>query len=318
MPREDGTFEVQRRSHVALTTCGDQASSLSTPPVASSSQLSNTGSKNENRMSEQPTRETIADLIVARLDLEKHALESTYRHEVAPHFVVDNLLPQQLATDIYTAFPSVSQMRLRKSLRERKYVTAQMNTCARLAEEALFAFHDPRIVKAIQDITGLRQVEADPLLYAGGISVMTRGHFLNPHIDNSHDKSRARYRVLNLLYYVTPNWHSEDGGSLELWPDGPRGTAITIPAPFNRLVVMATDRSAWHSVNRVRCDMPRCCVSNYYFSAISPEETEYFHVTSFRERPEQPLRDAVLRIDAKLRMTLRNFRPGGSAAPTHN
>ena len=79
---------------------------------------------------------------------------------------------------------------------------------------------------------------------------------------------------------------------------------------------MATARNASHS-NRIRCDMSRCCVSNCYFSATSPEEAEYFHVTSFRGRPEQPLRDAVLRIDAKLRTTLRKFRPRGIAAPTH-
>jgi Rps23 Pro-64 3,4-dihydroxylase Tpa1-like proline 4-hydroxylase len=52
---------------------------------------------------------------------------------------------------------------------------------------------------------------------------MTRGHYLNPHIDNSHDKFRADYRVLDLLYYTSPDWQVEFGGSLELWPNGPRG-----------------------------------------------------------------------------------------------
>ena len=36
-------------------------------------------------------------------------------------------------------------MTLRDTLRERKFVTAQMNRCEPLLEEAIFAFHDPRI-----------------------------------------------------------------------------------------------------------------------------------------------------------------------------
>ena len=32
---------------------------------------------------------------------------------------------------------------------------------------------------------------------------MPQGNYLKPHLDNSHDRDRKRYRVLNLLYYVT-------------------------------------------------------------------------------------------------------------------
>lgn len=45
---------------------------------------------------------------------------------------------------------------------------------------------------------------------------MAKDNFLNPHLGNSHDKDRECYRVLNLLYYVTPNWSHEQGGNLEL------------------------------------------------------------------------------------------------------
>jgi len=45
---------------------------------------------------------------------------------------------------------------------------------------------------------------------------MAKENFLNPHLDTSHDKNREMYRVLNLLYYVTPDWSHEQGGKLEL------------------------------------------------------------------------------------------------------
>jgi hypothetical protein len=44
--------------------------------------------------------------------------------------------------------------------------------------------------------------------------------------------------------------------------------------------------------------------SAHDFSRTSPTGTEYFHATSFRGWPDQPLRDAVLRADAALRTVL--------------
>jgi Rps23 Pro-64 3,4-dihydroxylase Tpa1-like proline 4-hydroxylase len=257
------------------------------------------------------TRVDIADLMVARLAAEKERLAEQYRQQAAPYFVIDDLLPLDLARDIHAAFPATAGMMLRKSLRERKYVTAQMDRCNALLEEAIFAFHDARIVALVSELTGIRQLEPDHQLYAGGISLMDQGHFLNPHLDNSHDKSRQRYRALNLLYYASPEWQESWGGSLEVWPNGPRQAPVAVPCLFNRLVVMGTTRRSWHSVSRIEVDRPRCCVSNYYFSAVSPEAEDYFHITSFRGRPEQPLRDLFLRMDAGLRMLLRKLRPTG-------
>lgn len=158
----------------------------------------------------------------------------------------------------------------------------------------------------------------DEHLYAGGISLMGHGHFLNPHLDNSHDKDRNVYRVLNLLFYVTPDWEHGSGGNLELWDEGPKGQPREIVSKFNRLVLMVTHQKSWHSVNPVRAThASRCCVSNYYFSHTPVSEKEYFHVTSFRGRPEQPVRDVVLQGDAALRMGIRKVFPGGVVANPH-
>lgn len=262
------------------------------------------------------TRASIADHIHARLYEEKSRISLEYRQD-PKHFVIDRLLPEELARAIYGAFPAPDALMLRKSIREVKYVTSQMNRCPPLLEECVFAFQDPRVLSLIAEVTGVREIEPDAQLYAGGISLMNRGHFLNPHIDNSHDKERSRYRVMNLLYYMSPDWGSECGGNLELWPQGPREAALEIPSRFNRLVVMATGRSSWHSVNPVVVDRPRCCVSNYYFSPLSPESEEYFHVTSFQARPGQHMRQVMLKADTLLRMGLRHVVRGGLFKTRH-
>jgi Rps23 Pro-64 3,4-dihydroxylase Tpa1-like proline 4-hydroxylase len=260
----------------------------------------------------------IADHIVAKLFKARERLG----HEWAEsgnisHVYIDDVLPIRMAEKIRMAYPDSHTMRTRRSLRELKHVAAQMDQYDPVLEEALFAFQDKRVVGLIQEITGLRELKPDELLYAGGISMMSNGHFLNPHIDNSHDKSRTMYRVLNLLYYVSPNWRFENGGNLELWPQGVKGKQTIIESRFNRLVVMITNRTSLHSVSPVQADDLRCCVSNYYFSQFPAEGQNYFHITSFRGRPEQPVRDLVLQVDAALRGLVRKVFPKGAVQTTH-
>jgi Rps23 Pro-64 3,4-dihydroxylase Tpa1-like proline 4-hydroxylase len=261
------------------------------------------------------TRAEIAELIVERL--RANETDAATRFAAQHYFVIDDLLPEALAQSIYSSFPDTSTMMLRKSIRELKYVTSQMDKCAPLLEEVIYAFQDPRVVSEVAGVTGLKEVVPDAKLYAGGISLMAPGHYLHPHIDNSHDMERRRYRVLNLLYYTSPGWNVEYGGNLELWPDGTRAEPHTIHSKFNRLLVIATNRNSWHSVSKVRADRNRTCVSNYYFSDVSPDGEDYFHVTSFRGRPEEPTRDLLLRADAALRSLIRRIAPTGMRRTRH-
>jgi Rps23 Pro-64 3,4-dihydroxylase Tpa1-like proline 4-hydroxylase len=212
------------------------------------------------------TRAEMAARICARLDAERTSIERqwTDAKEIS-HFFIDDLLPSPWANEIHSRFPAPSAMVLKRSLRELKCVTAKMNRYDSLLEESIYAFEAPGVVERIQQITKLRSLEPDELLYAGGISLMAPGQFLNPHVDNSHDKFRKRYRVLNLFYYVSPDCLESNGCNLELWPDGPKGSPTTIVSKFNRLVVMVTHRNSWHSVSKNVSRHNRCCVSNYYF-----------------------------------------------------
>jgi Rps23 Pro-64 3,4-dihydroxylase Tpa1-like proline 4-hydroxylase len=264
------------------------------------------------------TRDVLAQHISNRIDEEFDRIRQQWSSSARiNYFVVDDLLPKEWAQKIAAAFPESGSMMLRRSLRELKYVSAQMNSHDPLLEEALFAFQARNVLERVEKITGLRSLEPDELLYAGGISVMGQSHFLNPHLDNSHDKSRSRYRVLNLLYYASPDWHLDNGGNLELWPEGPEGKPMTITSTFNRLVVMVTHQHSWHSVSPIAVSASRRCISNYYFSRFPVGDAEYFHVTSFRGRPEQPVRDLALRADGLMRGWVRKLFPQGIRETRH-
>jgi Rps23 Pro-64 3,4-dihydroxylase Tpa1-like proline 4-hydroxylase len=254
------------------------------------------------------TRNFLADLILEKLTANKEQLQKDFNQSGRINScIIDDVFPEAVAKEIYDAYPSPEEMAIHKSLRENKRIAAQMDLYNPLLEEAVYAFQDDRIVKIVEEITGLKEMIPDEHLYAGGISLMATGNFLNPHLDNSHDNDRENYRVLNLLYYVTPDWDVNNGGNLELWDNGMNKPQRVIHSKFNRLVLMITNKTSIHSVSKVIAQGKRCCVSNYYFSKRPAEPSEYFHVTSFYGRPEEPIKNIFLRADAFLRQMIRKI-----------
>ena len=258
-------------------------------------------------------KEKLVDLIVEKLEKDTALIKADFANTAklpTKYAAIDDLLPVETARKIASVFPPVEEMRLLDSFREKKYTSKSLDKFDPLIAAITFAFQDERVVEKVAEITGIKNAVGDPHLYAGGISAMTRGHFLQPHLDNSHDAEQKNYRVLNLLYYVTPDWKLENGGNLELW-DEKVTEAVEIPSRFNRLVLMSTNDKSYHSVNTVKADGARYCVSNYYFSPDSPNGYETAHVTYFQARPEQTLRRILTRADSDLRTVLRRVKKSG-------
>ncbi|AUC86424.1 2OG-Fe(II) oxygenase [Polaribacter sp. ALD11] len=259
------------------------------------------------------TRKEISLLILQELYKEKENLKKQFletKNSIG-YFYIDDILPKKLALEIHANFPATEETVKRKSLKEFKFTAFQMDRYDALLEEVIYAFQDEKIIQFIAEICDLEKIYGDEFLYAGGLSLMKKDNFLNPHLDNSHDKDRNRWRVLNLLYYVTPDWAFENGGNLEIWPNGLDNKPITIQSKFNRLVVMTTHQKSWHSVSKVEKNATRCCVSNYYFSNEPLLVSDKFHVTTFRGRSSEKVKDIILQVDNKLRSGLRKvFKKG--------
>lgn len=246
----------------------------------------------------------LVEIIVTRIREDADRARAQWNSPVGTttrHFTVDDLLPADICMEAYRAFPEGGAgFVTRDSFRERKMTSAKLDQLPALLGRISYALQDPRVLAEIEAIAGADDLEPDPKLYAGGLSMMFKDGFLNPHIDNSHDAARDRYRRLNLLYYVSPDWKTEDGGNLELWDDKAT-TPVVLTSRFNRLIIMETNKTSLHSVSPVVAAGPRCCISSYYFSKVSPDGGEYFHVTSFKGRPEEKWKRVVGPIDNGLR-----------------
>jgi len=255
------------------------------------------------------SRQQISHLISNKLSQNSDHYQKVWANSGKLKFlIIDNLLPESLADQIYKCFPSNENMVLRQGPQERKFISVSFPRECSLVEDCLYAFQDTDVICSLANICSIPDLHGDPELYAGGISSMDTGCFLNPHIDNSHDRLRQNYRRLNLLYYVSPSWNSQTEGCLQLWPDGLKEEPVIISSLFNRLVIMATDRKSIHSVSKIISpgEHRRLCISNYFFSPISPENLEYYHSTSFRGFPDEQRKDLLLRFGGNLRTALKS------------
>jgi Rps23 Pro-64 3,4-dihydroxylase Tpa1-like proline 4-hydroxylase len=242
------------------------------------------------------TRQQLSAHIARQLQLHKDELRGYWRQSTpVRHFFFDNLLPEDWATSCFAALPDPDTLMLRASIKEHKHVGIDIDHYDPVVGDILFAFHDDAVVKIVSEITGIPNLLADGSLYGSGISMMLEGDFLLPHLDNSHDGDGNLYRVLNALYYITPDWPENNGGNLELW-DGPMKQRKEIHSRFNRLVMMETNTHSVHSVNKIVSPGVRACISNYYFSAKPVEDHNYVHKTTFFARPE----DGIIK---KIRLT---------------
>ena len=257
-------------------------------------------------------QENIVGLIYKRLSEDKKKLTEAWespKNTNTRHLIIDNLLPDDLCMNIYTSFPKdFSSFHKRSSFREKKKTSANMSLYDEIINNCLYAFQNREVLNIISEITSIAALEADDKLYAGGISAMTKGDYLNPHIDNSHDMERLKYRRLNLLYYVTPNWEIKNGGNFELWDKNVKSPKV-ITSNFNRLVIMETTKRSWHSVNKVVSNNTRYCISNYYFTKKKPSEDKdnYFHVTSFSGRPDEIFKRGYSQVDNLLRNSFSKY-----------
>lgn len=262
-------------------------------------------------------KNSLVESIVKKIQTNSSELKKFWENSgPVRHLFLDDAFDLNLVKKVSNEFPDSKKLILRDSIRERKKVGVELDQYDKILSDFQYTFLDEKLISEIEKITGIQNLIIDPSFYASGISVMSKGDFLNPHLDNSHDGDRIAYRCLNILFYCSVDWKIENGGNLELWSDDFKEKKL-IHSKFNRLVVMETNQSSWHSVNKILIDAQRNCISNYYFSVKSPTNKDYFHVTSFRGRPEEFIKNIFLSLDSFSRNLIRKFFPNGIIKSKH-
>lgn len=89
----------------------------------------------------------------------------------------------------------------------------------------------------------------------GGQHIHGKKGNLNPHLDYSiHPKTNLQRRI-NLIYYLTDKYSSNEGGQLGFWGNDNSkkpGKLIKEYEPkFNRVIIFNTSQNSWHGLSKL-------------------------------------------------------------------
>lgn len=233
--------------------------------------------------------------LLQRLSPLRESLASEWRKHSVAHLTIDDLLPTPSAHWLSEAFPDETKLQRVRSLSKNLHTTRTLKHLSEPLEELLAALQAPALTRLLGEIIGARDLEPDYDLDASGLLSLSRGGFENPHLEASHNARGDKYCVLKAIYYLSPDWRLADGGQLELWEDGLDRLPTVTLAKFNRLTLVAMHERSWHSINRVNAKRPRRALVHTYYATEPLAKRAYKHGLSFRGRPDQSLRDLLLR-----------------------
>lgn len=194
-----------------------------------------------------------------------------------PHLVVDDFLPHGLALSLEQACrAATTPVDSSNAFTQAGKLTLNDWTLMppRLRQACGF-FHSGAFIAALEAITGLSGLIADPHLEGGGLHRTAAGGFLKMHTDFSWHARLQLHRRLNVLLYLNSGYQSAWGGELLLSADPSRQRLeemVSIEPRFNRLVVFATGDTTFHGHPRPHAfpaGFPRTSLAFYYYSAAS-------------------------------------------------
>src|ERR1700719_2309205 len=178
------------------------------------------------------------------------ALHNQFRsNSPYPHAVLDDFLSPDVARTLAQSYPDPADSTIRWKTHSNQNVAHQFVEDPSALSLPMRLFADAVISRQfllfVEALSGIDCLIADPYFIGGGAMVTARDQYLKVHADFNWHHKLQMHRRLNFLLYLTPNWQSDWGGALEMWPkDMERASSKRIVPRFNRAVIFqATDDS---------------------------------------------------------------------------
>lgn len=169
----------------------------------------------------------------------------------------------------------------------------------------------------VSAITGIPNLVYDPHYFGGGTHENLHGQALDAHVDFNFHPVTRQHRRLNLILYLTPEWHDAWGGSIQLHRDPYLPPAmdeiVTITPAFNRLVIFETNEYSWHGFPRIELPADKRHLSRrsfalYYYTETRPaRELGPEHSTIYVERHLPGDWQPGMTLDAERLQHMRNL-----------
>jgi hypothetical protein len=173
-----------------------------------------------------------------------------------PHIVIRNFLPEEIAKALAAEFPKPGDINWRLAgpgdsahsgdPNVEKITTSNEELFPPLIRHVMHEFNSGVFVDFLSELTGFKPLSPDPSFYGCGLHSTGRGGRLMVHADASRHPNPKLHQILNMIYYVTPNWREEWGGQLELWDPSLSSCVKTVTPEFNSALIFFTGSKCYH------------------------------------------------------------------------
>jgi hypothetical protein len=107
-------------------------------------------------------------------------------------------------------------------------------------------FNSGTFIAFLERLTGHTMLSPDPMFTGCGLHSTGRGGRLMVHADMSLHPNPKLQQILNMIYYVTPDWQDDWGGQLELWERDMSKCSKRVVPTFNSAVIFFTGSKSFH------------------------------------------------------------------------
>lgn len=181
------------------------------------------------------------------------------------HFVKHNFLPENVALDMYNEIRLIDNSKLRHFTRNGSNMYELIDKFELIpnAFKLIGYLNSGSFLKSLEEVTGINGLISDPYLTGAGYSKIYNGDRIKIHTDFNWNDRLKLHRACSLIIYITPNWKTEYGGSLDFYEQTGQQIVTTIPCLFNTCLIWNYHKLGFHG-----CTKPVNCPNNEFRAAF--------------------------------------------------
>ena len=191
------------------------------------------------------------------------------------HIIIPNFLDEKFAEIISSEFPETdSTWHVYDTPFEQKLLKSNIGESTPNIKKLINYLNSEEFVNIVSRICGIRGLESDPTLNAGGMHCYKNNGFIDIHLDYTIHPITRKERRISFMLYMSKNWKDEYGGNLQLWNKDLTEFKELKTSMYNVGLFFKTSEDSYHGLpDKINCPphMSRNVIGLYYLTEPRPE-----------------------------------------------
>jgi len=192
------------------------------------------------------------------------------------HVVIPNFFKHEIAEKILKEFPDpdTNWWRYDNPFEQKFLFNGFKDETHPIISRVFSGLNSNIFSNKVSSLTGINNLEPDPLLHSAGLHAYTRNGKVDIHLDYTMHPLIKKERRVSLMVYMSKDWRKQWGGALQLWNNDLSHYEEVDTSTWNTGVFFKTSEDSYHGLPEpIRCPVGvyRKVIGLYYLSDPRPE-----------------------------------------------